>query len=333
MISYAYLAVTFASFVGHTIVAASTHNVNVCTTSDGDNDSDHDLASFVREYGYKSVIPHVTDTINKTWMIKQLQDTENGLISKFNFILDESSISGDDWFPTPHGWMLAEAIEFNPKLANIISDSKVLELGSGVGIHTILIAQKNPSKLYVTEITESRLEITRNTMEINKQNGKIPKTFDIDKNMTYIIADWLHIDSLKEDNNNNKFDVIISNPPFAASGKRNRKYFIDELILNSGKYLIDNGYLIFVQSSMADIEDTILNLEKNKYYNIEIILAKSYYWRDYYFNDETFLDHCDSVQNKTNGKAFKIEEGGKRVEMIYVLIAQLSPYQHSTIAH
>ena len=45
----------------------------------------------------------------------------------------------------------------------------------------------------------------------------------------------------------------MSNPPFARSGQRNRRYFIDALILRASRVLCDEGELLFVQSSMADL--------------------------------------------------------------------------------
>ena len=38
-------------------------------------------------------------------------------------------------------------------------------------------------------------------------------------NIEYRVADWLSLDG--------KFDLLITNPPFAKSGKQNRRYYIE----------------------------------------------------------------------------------------------------------
>ena len=168
----------------------------------------------------------------------------------------------------------------------------------------------------------------------------------------YVVADWLHLDKPESFNNEEfeskdgniilfdinkikrKFDVIITNPPFIASGQRNRKYFIDELVLNSHRHLNENGHLIFIHSSMANIIDTLKSLKKNAFNNIEIVSVKSYYWRDLYWQDRTFLNECEQIQKETNGLCYQIEnKTQKRVETLFVIKAQLTTFDIPSIAH
>eukprot|EP01084_Bolivina_argentea_P273316 465532_1 len=219
-------------------------------------------------------IPFIRDEINKKWMQQKMKTFE------YEYGVKISSLKDDDWLPTPHGLTMSDAICKAKELNNIFRNKNVLELGSGAGNHTALILKQKPNKLTVTEITKSRLNATKNTLNINNLN---------DNNVEYVVGDWLHLDHLKM----NKCDVIITNPPFAASGKRNRRYFIDELIFNSSRYLADNGHLIFIQSSMALFEQTIYRLKQNGYNNIKIVNSAKYYWRDYYFKDKTFVNEAN----------------------------------------
>ena len=53
---------------------------------------------------------------------------------------------------------------------------------------------------------------------------------------------WVYVDKLVSVGAaGGPYDAVITNPPFAQSGKFNRRYFIDELILNSHKLLRGGG--------------------------------------------------------------------------------------------
>lgn len=112
----------------------------------------------------------------------------------------------------------------------------------------MLLKRKGPSKLVVTEYTRERLDATRQALAENDMLGD-----DVELR----VADWLHTDGT--------FDMVVTNPPFCRSGQRNRRYFIDELILNSHRRLRPQGYLVFIQSSMADLQLTLDSLARNKY--------------------------------------------------------------------
>ena len=257
--------------------------------------------------------PLIKDEINKKWMKEQMMKYEHKFGYKVNITSD------DDWLPTPHGLTLAEALMYSNELKSVCKNKSVLELGSGVGNHTMILYKQEPKLLCVTEVYESRLECTKNTFKLNNINNP--------KNVEYIVGDWLNIDS------NKRFDILITNPPFAASGKRNRRYFIDELILNSNKLLNDNGYLIFIQSSAALIEQTILRLKQNGYYNIKIPYIKRYYWRDYYFDDITYIKEADYYL-KNGFTSFDIDNSnGERIETLFVVMAQIKPWKGTSIQH
>ena len=209
------------------------------------------------------------------------------------------------WVPTPHGRILAEMLAEH----NLVQGREVLELGGGVGNHSIILARQEPARLVVTEIVASFLESTRTNVERNVENPPP---------MEFRVADWLDTPG--------EFDVVVTNPPFARSGKQNRRYFIDSLILDAHKRLRPGGELIFIQSSMADIGKTERRLWENGY-RVERLGETVGPFRDYYFEDQTFMDEIKRVPN-----GFEVIDGVYH-ERLVVLKGTLQPFTPPEGAH
>lgn len=214
----------------------------------------------------------------------------------------------DDWSPTPHGQLLALALVEN----NLVRGKSVLELGAGMGNHTILLLRQGARSLVATEITAERLETTRRNVERNMV-APWPEA-DIE----YRAADWLSTPG--------RFDVLVTNPPFMACGMQNRRYFIDSLILDAHKSLNPGGTLVFVQSSMADTAKSTRRLEENGY-AVRTLATSRGPFRDYYFEDPAFMQEIQTVPD-----GFEMEDG-LHIETLTVLVAELQPYSPPEIAH
>jgi len=247
----------------------------------------------------------IPQKVDREWMLGQMETT-----MKEQLNVDIAGFGDDDWLPTPHGLTMAIALAKNPGFNACLEGKDVLELGSGVGNHTVLIARQNPKSLVCTEISQSRIGPTSATMKLNNCD---------EKHVKYIVADWLSVDG--------KFDCVITNPPFCKSGKRNRRYFIDELILNGHKVLRPNGLLIFIQSSMANLPMTKDRLKQNGF-ELESIAERTFPWRDYYFQDQSFL-----AESEFEG-AYSLDpdNDNRRLETLYVIKARLVPWS-STFGH
>lgn len=204
-------------------------------------------------------------------------------------------LGGDDWRPTPHGEFLAEVLAEH----DLVRGKDVLELGAGSGNHTILLVRQGAARVVATEIAPQLLETTRRNVERN-----CPGTDCVE----YRVADWLDTPG--------SFDVVVTNPPFCKSGKTNRRYFIDELILNAHKRLRPRGRLIFVQSSMADIAKTQRRLDENGF-DHEIIATTEGPFRDYYYEEPGFLEEARRVPG-----GFSMKDG-KEHETLFVVSARL----------
>ena len=209
------------------------------------------------------------------------------------------------WQITPHGRFLGETLAQH----NLVEGADVLELGAGMANHTIALARQRAKSLVATEIHESFLKFTRRNFRHNCPH------YD---SIEYRVADWLSLDG--------EYDVIVTNPPFAKSGKQNRRYYIDSLILDGHKLLRPGGRLIFVQSSMADLSETRARLAQNGFSH-KVIATTQNPFRDYYFEDQTFMDEIQKVKN-----GFELRDG-EYYETLYVIHSTLRAWSPPEGAH
>lgn len=178
----------------------------------------------------------------------------------------ELDVPAGVWNPTPHGVHLG-----NMLLTLDFTGQHVLELGTGCGIHAILLARRGAASLTLTEI---EAHINQNALHnLKKHDVRIP----VDTEVT----DWVQVSG-------GPWNAVVTNPPFAKSGKRYRRYFIDTLILEAHKLVKPGGRLVFVQSSMADIPRTIALMQESGMH-VRILGETDGPFRDYYFEDEAFL--------------------------------------------
>lgn len=200
---------------------------------------------------------------------------------KFGSYELDLEVPGGVWNPTPHGVHLGNMIS---RLD--FTGAHVLELGTGCGIHAILLGLRGAKRLTLTEIDEPTLENCRHNLA---RNG-------VDVPVDGHVADWTHLPD-------SDHDVLITNPPFAKSGKHYRRYFIDTLILNAHKLVRPGGQLIFIQSSMANIPRSITLMEECGM-SVEILGETSGPFRRYYFEDPTYLKEMAAIPG-----AYWVHEG------------------------
>ena len=206
------------------------------------------------------------------------------------------SFGSDDWKPTPHGQLLSRTLAEH----NLVRDKEVLELGAGVANQTIVMLRQGAKRIVATEMREDLLQTTRHNVERNCPAAVIE----------YRVADWLDTEG--------KFDVILSNPPFAKGSMPYRRHFIDALIKDAPGRLRPGGRLVFVQSSMADIAKTRAMLEANGF-EPQILATSEGPFRDYYFEDAAFMKEIRSVPD-----GFELRDG-VYYETLFVVDARLQP--------
>ena len=202
------------------------------------------------------------------------------LEQRFGSYAVELDVPAGVWNPTPHGIHLG-----NELIGLDFSGQHVLELGAGCGVHSILLAERGAGSMTLTEIEAPILDNARYNLE--KHGVRIP--------VDYVVADWTHVAG--------HFDALVTNPPFAKSGKRYRRYFIDTLILDAHKLVKPGGRLVFVQSSMADIPKSIRLMEENGF-SVRIVGETDGPFRKYYFEDPDFLREMASIPG-----AYSVRDG------------------------
>ncbi len=189
-------------------------------------------------------------------------------LGQYNLNLD---VPEGVWNPTPHG------VHLGNMLAQMdFTDKHVLELGTGCGLHAIVLAEQGAKKLTVTELAQPILDNAKHNL--NKYGCKVP--------VDYVVADWTHVEG-------GPFDCVVANPPFTKSGKTYRRYFFETLILDAHKLLKPGGELIFIQSSMVNIPRSIKMMEECGM-TVEIIGETSGPFRKYYFEDARYMKEIAS---------------------------------------
>jgi len=200
------------------------------------------------------------------------------------------------WNPTPHGMQLGHV------LAGMdFTGEQVLELGTGCGIHAVVMAERGAAVLTLTEISDDVLENAAHNL---KKHG-------VSCSFALQLADWTRVDC-------DLCDTLVTNPPFAKSGKRYRRYFIDTLILDAHKLVRPGGRLVFVQSSMADIPRSIGLMEECGM-QVEVLGETDGPFRPYYFEDQRYMKEMAAIPG-----AYTVRDGVHH-ERLIVLQGTLAP--------
>ena len=192
-------------------------------------------------------------------------------------------------------------------LPRYISRSAVtLDLGCGSGFLAILMAKLGAKKVIAVDINPKAIRLAKLNIKQNKLGGKV-KT---------IVSD------LYSKFNGEKFDLIISNPPFLpVSQNRVTKIVtdgrdvIDRLILDSKRFMRRDSFLIFTQSSLASLEKTVRLLKKEGFL-YKIIKKQRLEFRECTYKHLNFVKRLEK-----QGLAKFFSKNNKYYEDLYVICA------------
>jgi|WetSurMetagenome_2_1015567.scaffolds.fasta_scaffold15941_4 release factor glutamine methyltransferase len=134
----------------------------------------------------------------------------------------------------------------------------VLDMGCGSGIQAI-VASRKAKKVLAVDINPQAIETARRNAETNNS-----------ENIDYRISDLFG--NIKEDE---KFDMIIFNPPYVPSDEKDMeakawaggtlgRETIDRFLEAAPNHLTEKGRIQFLVSSVNDPQDIIKKLEKKK---------------------------------------------------------------------
>ncbi len=135
------------------------------------------------------------------------------------------------------------------------TDEKVLDMGSGYGTIGLAIAKAfEKTSVMMCDVNLRAINLTKININLNS----ITNASVIESNT------YEHIDD--------KFDIIISNPPIRAG-----KEVVYDICLNATKYLKENGKVFFVVQKKQGA-DTLIKKMKEVYQEVIIIEKKNGYY-------------------------------------------------------
>lgn len=150
-------------------------------------------------------------------------------------------------------------------LANFVniklSSKKILDIGTGTGIIPLILSLKTDRILDAVEVQKELCDLFKKTLDYNKLTNQINLINDDIKNYAQ------NIDNL------NKYDIVISNPPYYKNIKKNLNKIksiarhdtlldIETLALYSKRLLKEKGSLYLVYDSKY-LSDVVITLSKN----------------------------------------------------------------------
>ena len=210
---------------------------------------------------YDKAISKKQETIYKQY-IKNLLEGEpiQYILGKQEFMGIEFAVNKDVLIPQPDTEILVEEVI---KLLKQYKKPKILDLCTGSGAIAISISEKvSEAQIYASDISEKALAIAR----INDRSKKIK----------FILSDLFN-------NIEDKFDIIVSNPPYiktheieklskevqnepilALDGGIDGLEFYRKIIGQASKYIKKNGYLCLEigEEQKKQVKDIINNEKK-----------------------------------------------------------------------
>jgi release factor glutamine methyltransferase len=163
--------------------------------------------------------------------------------------------------PAEDTLLLAETIDSKP-------DEEVLDMGTGTGLLGLIAARKGGNVLAV-DINDVAVKCANENAGLNNVKNFIAKKSDIFSNI------------------NGCFNLIIFNPPYlptereepkdeissAWDGGRSGRVVIDRFLWDVKEYLVEEGRILMLGSSLSNYKKTVEILEKQNF-DISILASK-----------------------------------------------------------
>jgi len=171
---------------------------------------------------------------------------------------------------SPEVFTPREDVEIFPSLLKNVIKKKnnILELGTGTGAISIAIAKNfNNTKILATDINSTALKIALKNAKLN----------NVDHVIKFKKSNWF------SEIKNEKFDFIISNPPYLA--KSNSAYYENLQDPENSLYSKSNG----IKDIIKILNDGIKYLDKNSYFLIEHSHNQTLLLKEYAYNNNLKL--------------------------------------------
>lgn len=211
--------------------------------------------------------------------------------------------------PSPYTEFLFERI-----VAQDSVPRDAIDIGCGSGALAILLAKSGVENVYALDINDTALEATKKNAQLNGVSDRI-EIQEVD------ITESLDLEF--------NVGMVVSNPPslpmrskpdseydaFNYYGGEDGRLFIGSLIKNSPNILCEGGELLFINTSLANIGDTVKQLPKFGFHSFTCTVKELPFRESYY-------EHIDWFRElKQQGVAYYAEpdSGGKEIEYLYAV--------------
>ncbi len=180
------------------------------------------------------------------------------------YILGKTSFFGLDFevddnvlIPRPETEELVDWILFNPQTIRS-TNPQILDIGTGSGCIAIALAKNLPhAKISAIDVSENALKLAKKNADLNKVD------------VTFIHQNILEVEDL-----NQKFDIIVSNPPYVRNlEKAEIKKNVLEHEPHLALFVDDDDALIFYKK-IATLALKNLKVNGQLYFEINQYLAK-----------------------------------------------------------
>ena len=215
--------------------------------------------SFVEIFSNSENIISKNDFSSIISIVNRLQNNEpiQYIFGKTNFLEFSFSVTKDVLIPRPE---TEELVEWVLKESSSLLPYRILDIGTGSGCIAISLAKRlEKSTVFAYDISRKALEIAKKNAE-NYSTTIFFRKFDILKN---------NFDEISE-----KFDIIISNPPYVTESE---KLFMQLNVLEyepkQALFVPDNNPLLFYKK-IAEFAKKKLNPNGFLYFEVSSIFGK-----------------------------------------------------------
>ena len=177
------------------------------------------------------------------------------LVKRATFGKYAFDVSEDVYAPAEDSFLFAENLD-------IEKDALVLDVGAGCGILGILAAEK-AANVVAVDLNPYAVRCAKKNSALNHVKSRMP---------------FIQASLLTAFNENAKFDLILFNAPYLPSeeneedswigrswaGGINGRKVIDQFISQAPSHLKPNGRILLMQSTLANVEETIRKFRELK---------------------------------------------------------------------
>jgi release factor glutamine methyltransferase len=253
------------------------------------------ILEHITSYSYSALITHDEDELSDQQVAeynKIMAQLENGVplpyVLGFQYFFEHKfAVSPDVLIPRPDTELLVEfaiatSLENLKKNIKSAGNLRILELGTGSGCIAISLAKKLQGLLpECSDIEIIAADISDKALKLAQFNAQ-----ELETSVTFVKSDWYN-SLLSPASEEEKFDLILSNPPYisfddrhlanlthepqlALTAPENGLSYLKHIIINAPKYM-KNGGVIALEHGYDQGDQVHKIMKEANYQNISLI--------------------------------------------------------------